>query len=162
MNRHEVTAFYQAKLDQQLAIIRQALKQWKAVSYLRGITFLASVAALILGLVRYSNFTSLCFALAGLLFLAFLVVAFIHEGMQSQLKIATLLSNMHRESLARLDRRWKDIQVPKIDVPGALTAVSADLDLFTETSVYKLLAITRTPNGIETLRRWIAEGAGNR
>jgi ABC-type multidrug transport system fused ATPase/permease subunit len=159
MNRQEVTSLYQDRLSQQQAIIRQSLHKWRAVSYLRGISFLASVAVLIMGLAQVAGLWTVWLILAGLLFLGFLVIAFVHEGMQSQLKIGSLLANMHRESLARLERRWKEIEVPQVEVPSALTAVSADLDLFTDSSIYKLLGTARTPNGMETLRNWIAEPA---
>jgi ABC-type multidrug transport system fused ATPase/permease subunit len=158
MNRQEVLAQYQSKVREQQTVIQHCLRRWRAVSYLRGLTFLASLVLLILGLTKYSDALSWWLAMAGLTFLGFLVVAFVHEGMHAQLKVANLLLKMHRESIARLNRQWKEIQVPAVPVADNLSAVSADLDLFTETSVYKLLGITRTPNGIEALRAWIENG----
>jgi ABC-type multidrug transport system fused ATPase/permease subunit len=159
MNRQEVVAYYQAKVQQQQSTIHRCLQRWRAVSYLRGATFLASVALLLLGLTKYSAALPVWLTLAGLMFFVFLAVAFVHEGMQSRLTVARLLLGMHQESLARLDRRWQDIRVPGLEVPKALSAVSADLDLFTETSLFKLLGIVRTPDGIESLCQWISEGA---
>ena len=97
--------------------------------------------------------------LSGLLFLGFLVVAYIHEGMQAELKRASLLVKIYRESIARCKRDWDEIDVPKIELQRNQIALSTDLDLFTDSSIFKLLGITRTPLGTSTLKEWILDGA---
>ncbi len=158
MNRSEVVAYYQSQLAEQQTAIQQCLLKWKSLSYLRGIFFLLSAALLIMGLTSLGDRSALWLSLAGVIFIGFLTVAFIHEGVRSTLTVARMLASMHRESLARLDRRWNEIEVPAVTFPDRLKAVSADLDLFTESSIYKLLGTVRTPSGIETLRDWIIEG----
>ena len=66
---------------------------------------------------------------------------------------------MFRESIARCLRDWNDIKVPEVEVSDQLKAVSTDLDMFTASSIFKLLGITRTPLGTETLTSWISSGA---
>ena len=159
MNHEEIIDYYQEKLDEQQESVRHCASRWSAMSYLRGGTFLFSLVPLILALNTVGGFTTGWLVLAGLVFLGFLVIAFIHEGMQTELRRATLLSTMHRESLARCRRKWTEIKMPPVDTPREFLAVSTDLDLLTESSVFKLLGTTRTPLGIATLRRWIIEGA---
>ncbi|MDB2526376.1 hypothetical protein N9X53_06790 [Mariniblastus sp.] len=76
--------------------------------------------------------------------------------MQTELRIATILAKMHEESLARCHRQWDKISVEPIVAPVGFAPISKDLDLLGDSSVYKLLGITRTPLGTETLRRWIS------
>ena len=66
---------------------------------------------------------------------------------------------MHRESLARMNRQWKEIKAPAIEIPDWFLATSKDLDLLGESSVFKLLGVTRTPLGTDTLKNWIIDGA---
>ena len=133
--------------------------RWNWMGYLRGGSFLVSLVPLILALNSVWGITTGWLILSGLLFLAFLFIAYLHEGMQSELRRASLLSAMHRESLARCERKWSEIRVPEIEVPKRFLPISTDLDLLGDNSVYKLLGVTRTPLGTETLRSWIIEGA---
>ncbi len=129
------------------------------MSYLRGGTFLLIFVPLLLALNSVGGLVWSWLALAGFIFLTFLVIAYIHEGMQTELRRASLLSTIHRESLDRCDRKWDRIRMPAVEIPRSLTAVSMDLDLFTESSLFKLLGTTRTPLGTNTLRDWIVQGA---
>ncbi len=155
----EVLAYYQSKLEEQEASVKRCVSRWTGMSYLRGGTFLISLVPLILALNSVGGFSKPWLVLAGLIFVAFLVVAYIHEGMQAELRRAKLLSIMYRESIARCRREWTRIKVPKIDVPRHFLSNSVDLDLLGDSSVFKLLAITRTPLGTQTLAGWIMEGA---
>lgn len=157
--RQTVLENYQYKLQQQQLRLSSSLARWRRMAYVRGLMFLVSLVPLFLGFGNYLGLSSVWYVLAGLLFVCFLAIAFFHEGLFAELRRAKLIANMHRESLARCRRRWNEIQVPAIEVPKELSATSADLDLFTESSIYKLLGITRTPTGLETLRNWIINGA---
>ena len=53
----------------------------------------------------------------------------------------------------------RGLRFQKVDIPAELSAVSTDLDMFTDSSIFKLLGITRTPLGTETLVGWIRDGA---
>lgn len=159
MNRIEVLEYYQTKFNQQQASVRRCASRWSGMSYLRGGTFLLIFVPLLLALNSVGGLVWSWLALAGFIFLTFLVIAYIHEGMQTELRRASLLSTIHRESLDRCDRKWDRIRMPAVEIPRSLTAVSMDLDLFTESSLFKLLGTTRTPLGTNTLRDWIVQGA---
>lgn len=150
---------YQQKLEQQQAIVSHCASRWSRVGTLRGGLFLLSLVPLFLGFNSYLEMRTPWFLLAGLVFVGFLVVAFIHEGMQSNLQVARLLSTMYRESVARLNRNWQGVKDRPVELPEFILPVSLDLDLFGTNSLYKLLGICRTPVGVARLRDWIVEGA---
>ncbi len=155
----QVVDYYKTKLAEQEKSVQRCANRWTTMGYLRGGTFLVSLVPLILALNQVWGMTTGWVVLSGLIFVGFIVVAYLHEGIQTELRKATLLSTMHRESLARCERKWTEIEVPEIETPRNFIAVSTDLDLLGDSSVYKLLGITRTPLGTETLRQWIISGA---
>lgn len=155
----EVIARYQEKLDTHRASVQRCDKRWSSVGYLRGGLFLLSIVPFFLAINEVFGIGWPWLYLSGLLFLGFLVVAYIHEGMQAELKRASLLVKIYRESIARCRRDWDEIDVPKIELERNQIALSTDLDLFTDSSIFKLLGITRTPLGTSTLKEWILNGA---
>ncbi len=155
----EVIARYQEKLDTHRASVQRCDQRWSSVGYLRGSLFLLSLVPFFLAINEVLGIGWPWMYLTGLLFLAFLVVAYIHEGMQTELKRASLLVKIYRESIARCQRDWDEIDVPEVEIERARIALSTDLDLFTNSSIFKLLGITRTPLGTSTLRDWILDGA---
>lgn len=158
-NRDEVLARYEAKLKTHRATVKRCDQRWSSVGYLRGGLFLASLVPIFLCLTEFWGIGVPWLYLAGLLFLGFLVVAFFHEGMQNELRRASLLVKIYRESLARCHRDWNEIQTPDVDLEPSQVPLSTDLDLFTSSSIFKLLGITRTPLGTSTLKAWILDGA---
>lgn len=146
---------YREKLDQQTAILKQAAMRWGWMAYLRGGLFLTALLPIFLGLAQYLGVQQLWFALSGVVFLAFLVVAFFHEGMQAEYRIGTLRCKMYRESIARIERDWGKISVPEVKVPDHQIALAKDLDLIGPSSLFKLLGIVRTPLGVQQLSDWI-------
>lgn len=146
---------YREKLDEQTAILKQAAMRWGWMAYVRGGLFLASLVPIFLGLGQYLGFGQMWFALSGILFAAFLVVAFFHEGMQAKYRVGTLLSKMYRESIARIERNWEKINVPDVKIPDHQIALAKDLDLIGPSSLFKLLGIVRTPLGVHSLSDWI-------
>jgi len=157
--RDEVLARYQSKLDTHRATVKRCDQRWSSVGYLRGGLFLLSLVPLFLCMTEFWGIGRPWLYLSGLLFLGFLAVAFVHEGMQTELRRASLLVKIYRESLARCHRQWSEIQTPDVEIEPARVALSTDLDLFTESSIFKLLGITRTPLGTSTLKAWILDGA---
>ena len=151
--------YYETKLADQQEIVLRCVSRWSTVGLVRGGIFLVSLATLFMGFGTVAGIRTLWFVLAGLIFLGFLVVAYIHEGMQTNLSRARLLCTMHRESIARLKRDWSGIKDRDVELPRSFLYVSQDLDLFGPSSIYKLLGICRTPLGITTLRDWIIDGA---
>ncbi len=150
---------YQNKLDQQQAIEKRCVSRWSQVGFLRGGLFLLALVPLFLGFNTVWEMRNAWFVLAGLVFLGFLVVAYFHEGMQTELRIARLLSSMHRESIARMNRDWDGIAERPIELPRSVLPVSLDLDLFGSSSLFKLIGICRTPVGVTRLRDWVITGA---
>ncbi len=155
----QVLEYYREKLAHEQDSIRRCAGRWSRVAYLRGGLFLLFLAALLLGFADAWELGTVWWIVSAVLCIAFLVVAFIHEEMQTELRRATILSNMHRESIARCHRNWEKIAVNEIDVPPEFAPISKDLDLLGPSSVYKLLGVTRTPLGTETLKNWIICGA---
>lgn len=146
---------YRQKLDTQNAELKQAAARWGWMAYVRGGLFLASLVPIFLGLASYLGYQTPWFGLAGLLFFAFLAVAFFHENMQARYRVGTLRSKMYRESIARIERDWDKIKVPYVEVPEHQTALAKDLDLIGPSSLFKLLGIVRTPLGVDKLSDWI-------
>lgn len=139
--------------------LKQRSRSWGRLSYVRGSLFIASLILLGLGLGQFSGMGWPWFLLAGGAFIGFLVVAYVHEGIQSDIHRIRLMVQMYRESIARLQRRWDDIRVPAAHVPADSRAVAFDLDLIGDHSLYKLLGTPRTPLGIQTLVDWMLHGA---
>ena len=151
--------FYIGKEQEETESLRKLASRWSQFSYLRGGSFLVCLVCLVLGLADAAQLAPVWFFLAVLMFGCFLVIAFLHEGMHSQIKRSRLLVEMHKESIARIQRNWSEIRVPPITVPREQQAMALDLDLDGNGSLYKLLGIARTPLGIETLKQWILKGA---
>jgi len=155
----EVLEYYREKLATQEARLKECGKRWSLFGYIRGFLFLGFLVPLLLSFANAYELAMVWRILAALFFVAFLVVALLHEKMQRDLKLCTMLIRMHKESVARCERDWTSIRDREIEVPAKFGPVSKDLDLFGATSLFKLIGITRTPLGTETLKGWIIEGA---
>ena len=155
----QVLDYYRNKLAEQEAVAKKFGSKWSLFGYIRGFLFLGALFPLLLGFADAWEQKTLWWILSGLLFTSFLVVALLHEKMQSELKRTVLLTRMHKESIARCERKWTEIRDRKVEVPKPFVPISTDLDLFGASSLFKLLGITRTPLGTETLRSWIIDGA---
>ena len=155
----QVLDYYRGKLAGEEATVKRCGSRWSTVGYIRGFLFLAFLVPLVMGFISAWDRQTIWWILAGLLFVAFAVVAFIHEKMQADLKLSTLLTRMHKESIARCERDWSGVRDREIQIPPKFAPISKDLDLFGPSSLFKLLGITRTPLGTQTLRSWLIEGA---
>jgi len=82
-NRDEVLARYEAKLETHRATVKRCDQRWSSVGFLRGGLFLACLVPLFLWITEFWEIGRPWLYLSGLLFFGFLVVAFIHEGMQT-------------------------------------------------------------------------------
>ena len=157
--RPQVLQYYQQKLEAAEKEVKDSAGQWSVVGIVRGLLLLASIVLGAIALVDAFELRSIAGPLAGVVFVVFVLVALYHEGLQTKMRQGKTIITMHRESIARMNRHWKDIKAPAIDVPDWFLATSKDLDLLGESSVFKLLGITRTPLGTETLKNWIIDGA---
>ena len=158
-NHQEVVERYQEKLREQDAIVAQCNRQWSKFAYARGAALLLFVVVAFLAWNEAWAPASWPYYAAGIVFLVFTAVAWKVELLEKSLRRSRMAANMYRESIARCLRNWDDIEVPKVAVPNQLTAVSNDLDMFTDSSIFKLIGITRTPLGTDTLVSWIQSGA---
>ena len=158
-NHQEVVDRYREKLREQDAIVAQCNRQWSKFAYARGAALLLFIVAAFLAWNEAWAPATWPYYAAGIVFLVFTAVAWKVETLESQLRNSRRASTMFRESIARCLRDWKNIKVPEVEVPDQLKAVSTDLDMFTASSIFKLLGITRTPLGTETLASWISSGA---
>ena len=158
-NVEEVLNYYQGLLTEQETQAKQFAGQWSRLSYVRGIVVLASIASVILGFIGTYGVPIVFYLLGGVLFCAFIAIAFYHDNLEWRMHRARLLSSMHRESIARCQRDWTKIKVPEIEIPDWFAPTSKDLDLLGNSSIYKLVGVTRTPLGTQTLREWIINGA---
>jgi len=158
-NHQQVVDRYREKLKQQQSIIDQCNRQWSKFAYARGGVLLLFLVALFLAWNGAWAPSSLPYYVAGLVLAVFIAVAWKVETLETSLRHSRKAARMFRESIARCTRQWDDIEVPAVEIPPELKAVSTDLDMFTDSSIYKLLGITRTPLGTETLANWIRDGA---
>jgi len=154
-NHLEVVERYREKLRQQQAIIDQCNRQWSKFAYARGGVLILFLIVLFLAWNEAWAPATWPYYAAGIVFLVFTAVAWKVEKLESALRHSRMGARMHRESVARCLRQWNDIEVPAVEVPPEITAVSTDLDMFTDSSIFKLLGITRTPLGTETLVSWV-------
>ena len=158
-NRAEVLDYYRQKLEAVETEVRDSAGQWSAVGIGRGLLLLASIALGLMASVDAFGLRWTAGPAAAIVFVVFVLVALYHEGLETKMRQGKMLIAMHRESLARMTRQWKHIQMPKVEIPDWFSATSKDLDLLGDSSVFKLLGITRTPLGTQTLKDWIIEGA---
>lgn len=154
-----VYAEYQSAFEAEQETLRQLSNRWRAFAFTRGGAFLISFVPLLLAARTALGFNVPWLVLSGVLFFVFLVIAFLHERMGRQIRLSRLSVKMHQESLSRIARKLEGVYMPEYDVPDSVEAVSNDLDLFGEFSLYQLLAIVRTPFGARTLGDWISYAA---
>ena len=158
-NHQEVVDRYREKLGEQQKIVDQCNRQWSTVAYARGGVLILFLIVLFLAFNGAWEPARWPYYLAAFVFAVFTVVAWKVEKLEATLRRSRMTARMQRESIARCLRQWDDIEVPDVKVPRELSAVSTDLDMFTDSSIFKLLGITRTPLGTETLASWIQSGA---
>ena len=155
----QVLQRYETRLAQQQTTLDNCSQRWSRFAYLRGCMFLLSLPPLLLALNQVFGVSRPWVWLSGLIFVGFLFVAFIHERMQVEMRRAALLVNMYRALIARLKRDWPGIKTTDLELPSEFRPVAVDLDLTGESSLFKLIGITRTPLGTSTLCDWMMTGA---
>ena len=133
------------------------LARWRQLSVVRGLSFLAALALLICGFSTVAGHRNLWFALAGVVALAFFYVAYIHEGIESNLREKRIWRRLYRWSRARLRRDWDELKQVDVPIEARHAAFAKDLDLFGRSSLFQLIGGVETPLGIELLRDWIIQ-----
>ncbi len=150
---------YQSKVETVTGTIASIRKRWSSVGYLRGILLLLTIGSAVAGFATFAGIRTPWFLLSGFLFIGFLAVAFFHERMQATMRTAMLQATIYKESIAQIGRDWAKIKTRPVDVPDSFRATGIDLDLFGESSLMKLVGVTRTPLGTSMLRNWMLENS---
>lgn len=158
LTENAVLSRYQVDLGKEEAAISALKSKWSSISYLRGGSFLLSIVFLICGFATVAGAQWPWFVLAGVVFLAFLVIAFFHVGIENELFKLRIERQFTLQSIKRLKREWTGLPEPKLSV-NTDTAVANDLDLFGEASLMGLISTAETPMGQDQLAEWILEPA---
>ncbi len=151
-------SYYQEQIAGHTATAGVVAKSKQVVSRARSAVIGVWLLLFVLALNGYMSGT-IAWLLAGVAFVALLVLAAWDERLARRIALANERSEIARIQLARLDREWKN--VPEYDVlpPDSMKQASADLDLFGHASLYQLVCRANTPRGRELLRDWLALGA---
>ncbi len=99
------------------------------------------------------------FGVAALLFIGFVTLVGLHEGLRDRLSELTIRRRLKQHQQDRFLRKWDDVPVFEIEVPAQYAGLARDLDLFGEGSVYQWLCRAHTPRGRELTRDWILQPA---
>ena len=124
----------------------------------RGLTFLAGAACLLMGFLD-PDVRPVWIAGGTVLLLAFLALAILDDWFKRRKDHLLQLRQVNQWQLARKQRNWNAVPVPKVQVPAEHAAVAKDLDLFGHASLFQLICLANTPRGIASLRNWILEPA---
>lgn len=149
--------WYQQQIEKYDQEIANDSRAWIKLSWFRGVSFLASLTFLILGLVAYNGQPIIWFFLAGMTFIVFLWIAYRHEGIESRRRNHQVWRRLYKWSLARLQRNWDQLKLIEVPVPAGFSAFTKDLDLFGRSSLFQLVGGVETPAGIRLFRDWILD-----
>lgn len=101
----------------------------------------------------------LCAFAAGLgVLVAFLATPLLLKT-QHDVEFAERLAEINSQSIARVDRQWRQVPVPNTVPPDDRRALCDDLDLFGEASLCQLVCRARTPWGLARVASWLTEPA---
>lgn len=129
----------------------------------RLLAFLAAAAGLSVGFWGWHLSAPLWAGLGGLALALFVALVVWHDRMLRRRDRMGLLVEINREALARLERDWLELPEVPVDEEAAADPVARDLDLLpherSRASLLLLLGTANTPQGRETLVRWLLEPA---
>lgn len=138
----------------------------RGISTARLVTFLAAAGLMVLGFWGLRPSSPLALAGAAICALAFVALVLWHDRVLRSHDRVELLVRINEDSIARMERRWSGL--PALSSPAVVEAsgepVARDLDLFPSdhrhASLFQLLSTAHTPQGIDTLVRWLRGAAG--
>ncbi len=87
------------------------------------------------------------------------VAVLLERRLRYRQKANELLHLSSEHGLARMERAWEKVPVPRAKVPERHRAMAKDIDLFGPASLFHLLCRARTPMGVTSLRDWLLEPA---
>ena len=140
-----------ARTDSEISALERRLP-WAFVG--RGLGAFGALGLGVYGLLQ-ANRWALAASFAA--FVAFLIVAFVHERWERERRRLQMRKRHALRSLAAIERRWADLPGNDPPIPETRQAVAKDLDLFGARSLFRLLNTTATPFGRDTLRDWLLE-----
>lgn len=150
--------YYQRRVEQCTSQERQLRRRERTVSRCRGVIFLVAVALLLVGYARPET-RAVWIVTGSAIFVGFVVAVAYHEQILTTLARTRLTRRIHREHLARLERRWDHVPVTDVTIPNAERPVAHDLDLFGKGSLFHLMCTAYSPLGIALLRDWLIQPA---
>lgn len=145
----EPRAEYELRLAARRAMAAAADDRSRQVANLRALTFLAFVAALILG--------SVVWTLAAVL--VFVALMIVHELVERRKARCLLAVEHYQRALRRLDDAWHSDGIQHRDHVAPEHPYAADLDLFGPASLFARLCTARTRGGEATLAGWLLHPA---
>jgi hypothetical protein len=131
----------------------------RALSWARLVTGGTAVAAF-LAMVTTASRDPTPWAIAGAAGLVvFVGLVVVHDRVIRRERRWQGLVTVQDEELARLDRRWEALPVPRAEAPAEHRGLARDLQLFGHGSLLHLLGGGASPPGRATLARWLVEPA---
>lgn len=130
----------------------------RIVSRPRGVLFILAVVLFAIGYAHPATRTIWVVQGSVVLF-AFVAVVACHEHVLRDLTETRELGKINREHLSRIDRKWTQVPVARVEIPADVRCVAQDLDLFGQASLFHLLCAANTPLGIARLRDWLSRAA---
>ncbi|MHB8956109.1 MAG: MutS family DNA mismatch repair protein [Pirellulaceae bacterium] len=124
----------------------------------RSVTFLTGVSGLILGYLDVPH-RPVWIAAGTVMLVVFLGFAILDDWLKRRKQYWLQLQQVNDWQRARCLRLWSEVPVPKVNVPPQHAALAKDLDLFGRASLFHLINVAHTPQGIAMLRDWILEPA---
>ncbi|MEM6645944.1 MAG: hypothetical protein AAF730_06800 [Bacteroidota bacterium] len=139
------------RLDRRLAVLKAASRQW---SRIRLTIFLAGAG--LSAALAWQDLTGEAWVVGALTLAVFIVVARRHRRVDARWQRTRTWRQLHAERLARQRLDWDGL--PEIGMPEADPAhpFTADLDVFGDRSVHRLLDATETAGGSAKLAAWLS------
>src|SRR6188768_3625664 len=139
-----VMAARRALLQQRSDSLRELTAEWQKIGNIRlGLFALAAGC----GVWWLSSRAMAAALVGGLVFIAFLVLVFLHRSIGQRRKRAVILAASAQETVWRLERNWDELPLHHEFQPESAHPFAADLDLFGRGSLMQMLDVTVTPVG---------------
>ena len=120
----------------------------------RGLAFLVGVTLILLA--RFGEwYPTFSYTLGTVVLIGFVALVEWHERMLTRRDETIERCRINEAQMARNRRDWDHVPWDSVLIPDEHAAVANDLDLFGRASLYQLVGLANTPNGIETLRDWL-------
>ncbi len=130
----------------------------RRISWFRLATFVIATAAFFAHAWLDGTVSYLAAPIGVVAALSFVALVIWHRKVVKQIENWKNISAICKEGLARIGRRWNDLE--EIPEPVVENGISADLDILGEVSLYRLTGGAYTARGNQILARWLLAPAG--